>query len=108
MCSKTRSLSQKRDTALHNALHAVLHAALHAFSMSFSLSNLFFDLSTQKPTRRCMQRDVAFVQRSAALRCTACCCIQCNWSQILLHIKNASHCSRRLAAHPNCTFKTQV
>jgi hypothetical protein len=50
MCSKTRSLSQKCDTALHAALHAVLHAELHAFSMSFSLSNLFFDLSTQKPT----------------------------------------------------------
>jgi hypothetical protein len=87
MCSKTRSLSQKHDTTLHAALHAVLHA----FSMSFSLSNLFFDLSTQKPTQRCMHRDVAFVQRNVAL-----------------HIKNASHCSRRLAAHPNCTFKTQV
>jgi hypothetical protein len=33
MCSKTRGLSQKRDTALHAALHAVLHAVLHAFSM---------------------------------------------------------------------------
>jgi hypothetical protein len=33
MCSKTCSLSQKRDTALQDALHAVLHAALHAFSM---------------------------------------------------------------------------
>jgi hypothetical protein len=43
MCSKTRGLSQKRDTALHAALHAMLHAALHAFSMSFSLSNRFFD-----------------------------------------------------------------
>jgi hypothetical protein len=32
MCSKTRGLSQKRDTALHAALHAVLHAVLHAFS----------------------------------------------------------------------------
>jgi hypothetical protein len=67
MCSKTRSLSQKCDTALHAVLHAVLHAALHAFSMSFSLSNLFFDLSTQKPTQRCMQRDVAFLQRNVAL-----------------------------------------
>jgi hypothetical protein len=67
MCSKTRSLSQKRDTALHAALHAMLHAALHAFSMSFSPFNLFFDLSTQKPTQRCMQRDVAFVQRNVAL-----------------------------------------
>jgi hypothetical protein len=66
MCSKTRSLSQKRDTALQAALHAMLHAALHAFSMSFSTFNLFFDLSTQKPTQRCMQRDVAFVQRCAA------------------------------------------
>jgi hypothetical protein len=48
---------------------------------------------------------------SVTSRCTACrkvCCIQCNWSQISLHIKNASHCSRQLAAHPNCTFKTQV
>jgi hypothetical protein len=59
MCSKTRGLSQKRDTALHAArhavlhatlhamlhaaLHAVLHAALHAFLMSLSLSNRFFD-----------------------------------------------------------------
>jgi hypothetical protein len=67
MCSKTRSLSQKRDTALQATLHAVLHAALPAFSMSFSLSNLFFDLSTQKPTQRCMQCDVAFVQRNIAL-----------------------------------------
>jgi hypothetical protein len=33
MCSKTRSLSQKRNTALHAALNAVLRAALHAFSM---------------------------------------------------------------------------
>jgi hypothetical protein len=64
MCSNTRSLSQKRDTALH----AMLHAALHAFSMSFSPSNLFFDLSTKKPTQRCMQRDVAFVQRNVALQ----------------------------------------
>jgi hypothetical protein len=46
MCSKTRSVSQKRNTALHAVLHAVLHAALHAFFMSFSFSNLFFDLST--------------------------------------------------------------
>jgi hypothetical protein len=67
MCSKTRTLFQKRDTALHRALHAVLHAALHAFFMSFSLSNLFFDLSTQKSTQRCMQRDVAFLQRNVAL-----------------------------------------
>jgi hypothetical protein len=37
MCSKTRGLSQKRNTAPH----AVLHTALHAFLMSFSLSNLF-------------------------------------------------------------------
>jgi hypothetical protein len=64
MCSKTRSLSQKRD----GALHAMLHAALHAFSMSFSPSNLFFDLSTQKTTQRCMQRDVAFEQRNVALQ----------------------------------------
>jgi hypothetical protein len=67
MCSKTRSLSQKRDTALHVALHVVLHAALHAFSMSFSLSNQFFDLSTQKPTQCCMQHDVAFLQCNVAL-----------------------------------------
>jgi hypothetical protein len=52
---------------LHAALHAVLHAALHAFSMSLSLSNLVFDLSTQKPTQHCMQRDVAFLQRNLAL-----------------------------------------
>jgi hypothetical protein len=63
MCSKTRSLSQKHDTALH----AMLYAAMHAFSMSFSPSNLFFDLSTQKPKQRCMQRDDAFVQRNIAL-----------------------------------------
>jgi hypothetical protein len=68
MCSKTHSLSQKRDTALHAALHAMLHAAQHAFSMSFSPSTLFFDLSTEKPTQRCMQRDVAFVQRNIALQ----------------------------------------
>jgi hypothetical protein len=67
MCSKTRSLFQKRNTALHGALHAVLQAALHAFLVSFSLSNLFFDLSTQKPTQRCMQRDVAFLQLNVAL-----------------------------------------
>jgi hypothetical protein len=59
MCSKTLGLSQKRDTALHVALHTVLHA----FFMSFSLSNLFFYPSTQKSTQRCVQRDVAFVQR---------------------------------------------
>jgi hypothetical protein len=45
----------------------VLHASLHAFSMSFSLSNLFFDLSTQKRTQRCVQRDVAFVHHNVAL-----------------------------------------
>jgi hypothetical protein len=45
----------------------MLHAALHAFSMSFSASNLFFDLSTQTPTQRCMQRDVAFVQHNVGL-----------------------------------------
>jgi hypothetical protein len=67
MCRKTHSLSQKHGTALHASLHAVLHAVLHAFSMSFSLSNLFFDLSTKKATQRCMQRDVAFVQRNVAL-----------------------------------------
>jgi hypothetical protein len=67
MCSKTRGLSQKSNTALHVPLHAVLHAALHAFLMSFSLSNLFFDLSTQKRRQRCVQRDVAFVQRNVAL-----------------------------------------
>jgi hypothetical protein len=72
MCSKTPGLSQKRDTALHALLHAVLHTALHtalhAFLMSFSLSNLFFDLSTQKSTQCCVQRDVAFVQRNVALQ----------------------------------------
>jgi hypothetical protein len=67
MCSKTRSLSLKRDTALHAPLHAALHAALHSLLISFSLSNLFFDLSTQKRTQRCLQRDVAFVQRNVAL-----------------------------------------
>jgi hypothetical protein len=63
MCSKTRGLSQKCDTTLH----AVLHAALHAFLISFSFSNLFFDGSTQKRTQRCVQRDVAFVQRDVTL-----------------------------------------
>jgi hypothetical protein len=70
MCSKTRSLFQKRDTALHGALHAVLHAALHAFSMSFSLFNLFFDLSTQKTTRAACS--VMLRLCTATLRCTAC------------------------------------
>jgi hypothetical protein len=68
MCSKTRRLSQKCNTALHAPLHAVLHTALHAFSMSFSLSKLFFDPSTQKRTQCCVQRDVAFVQRNVALQ----------------------------------------
>jgi hypothetical protein len=67
MCSKTRGLSQKRDTALHAPLHAVLRAALHAFLMSFSLSNLFFDLTSQKRTQRCVQRDVGIVQRNVTL-----------------------------------------
>jgi hypothetical protein len=67
MCSKTRGLSQKRDTALHAPLHAVLRAALHAFSMLFSPSNLFVVLTTQKRTQRCVQRDVAFVQRNVTL-----------------------------------------
>jgi hypothetical protein len=62
MCSKTRGLSQKSNTTLHAPLHA-----MHAFLMSFSLSNLFFDLSTQKRRQRCVQRDVAFVQRNVAL-----------------------------------------
>jgi hypothetical protein len=48
-------------------LQAVLHAALPAFLMSFSFPNLFFDLSTQKRTQRCVQGDVAFVQRDVAL-----------------------------------------
>jgi hypothetical protein len=63
MCSKTRGLSQKSNTVLH----APLHAVLHAFLMSFSLSNLFFDLSTQKRRQRCVQCDVALVQRNVAL-----------------------------------------
>jgi hypothetical protein len=67
MCSKTRGLSQKRNTALHAPLHAVLRAALHAFSMLFSLSNLFFDLTSQKRTQICVQRDVSFVQRNVTL-----------------------------------------
>jgi hypothetical protein len=67
MCSKICSLSQKRDTVLDAALHSLLHAALHAFLMSFSLSNLFFDLSTQKATQRCMLGDVAFMQRNVAV-----------------------------------------
>jgi hypothetical protein len=71
MCSKTRRLSQKRNTALHAALHAalytVLHAALHAFSMSFCLSNLFFLPKNLKRTQRCVQRDVAFLLRNVAL-----------------------------------------
>jgi hypothetical protein len=63
MCSKTRGLSQERDTAQHVALHTVLHA----FFMSFSLSNQFFKPSTQKSTQRFVQHDVAFVQRDVAL-----------------------------------------
>jgi hypothetical protein len=46
----------------------VLRAALHAFSMSLSLSNLFFDLTTQKRTQRCVQRDVSFVQCNVTLQ----------------------------------------
>jgi hypothetical protein len=49
MCSKTRGLSQKRDTAQHVALHTVLHVALHAFFMSFSLSNLFLPEYSKNP-----------------------------------------------------------
>jgi hypothetical protein len=67
MCSKTRGLSQKSNTALHAPLYAALRAALHAFLMSFSLSNLFFDPTTQKRRQRCLQLDVAFVQRNVAL-----------------------------------------
>jgi hypothetical protein len=104
MCSKTRRLSQKCNTALHAPLHAVLHTALHAFSMSFSLSKLFFDPSTQKRTQCCVQRDVAFVQRNVALQRLAAmfaafsvigrtfCCTsktQVNAADGLLHIQTA-------------------
>jgi hypothetical protein len=95
--------------ACRAARRAVLHTALHAFSMSFSLSKLFFDrVLTNAGSAAC---SVMSHLCCAMSRCTACCkvcCIQCNWSQILMHIKNASYCSRRLAAHPSCTFKTQV
>jgi hypothetical protein len=106
MCSKTRSLFQKRDTALHGALHAVLHA----FSMSFSLSNLFFDLSTQKPTQRCMQLDVAFLQRMQcrAARLAAMFAAFSDFDRKFCCTLKTQVPGRRLAAHPNCTFKTQV
>jgi hypothetical protein len=79
------------------------------FQCHFLLSTYFLTSILKKP--RSAACSVMWRSCSATLRCRACCnvcCIQCNWSQILLHIKNASHCSRRLAAHPNCTFKTQV
>ena len=36
------------------------------------------------------------------------CCIQCNGPHISLHIENALLCSRRFAAHQNCTSKLQA
>jgi hypothetical protein len=65
--AKLEAYLRNATPLMRAALHAVLHVALHAFPMSFSLSYLFFDLSTQKRTQRCVQRDVAFVQRDVAL-----------------------------------------
>jgi hypothetical protein len=101
---------------------ALARSALHSTACVFSFQSHFFflrksaytlsDLRPRKRTERCVRLCNAMSRScSATLRGTACCndfCIQCNWPQILLHGKNASLCSRRLTAHPNCTSKTQA
>jgi hypothetical protein len=62
----SQTISETRHRAARCAAHRAACSAAFIFNVIFSFLPVF-DQSTQKRTHRCVQRDVAFLQRNVAL-----------------------------------------